>query len=421
MNRFNVNYSSKFDFFRVLFNAAQPAALAFFCLPLVFLSFDVQNIARPAFFYPGFKYIESYAERDAALEQKARKIAVSLGAGELCGQVIMTGVDAAGAVSNEEAARILRIKPGAIMLFRKNLNISEDSIIKMNASLAVCAALKTEDGLLYPFIACDQEGGAVMRVKSAGASLPEPAYYNRLRAGSGEEAALKAIRRDALASAACLLRLGLSLNMAPVAEPLTAENQRFLGGRSYGGDSNWTAKAALEFMRGMEEGGIACVVKHFPGNTGVDPHRARPVLRWSGVELDALCEPFRAAASSGLPAGIMVSHSIAAAWDSERAASVSPFVIQKKIKEEMNFFGFVLADDFSMGAMGGTLAPDAAIASLAAGADMIMAWPVNLAATYNAINAAFNRGVLKRERLEDAAARIIYMRLRSQALRGASV
>lgn len=358
---------------------------------------------------------------DAALAtqimQAAKKIAAELSDIELAGQVIMTGVDAAPGigVSREEQARLARIKPGAIMLFRKNLNKDDAACRAMTAKLAAAAALPD----LPPFIAVDQEGGAVERVKSASARLPSPASYAELIADKGEAAVLDAIRRDAEKSARHLFSIGITLNLAPVAEPLNNENKKFLKDRAYG-DAAWTAKAAAAFIQGMKAGGVACVAKHFPGNTGVDPHRALPVIRGSAAELDAQIAPFRALSSSA--AGIMAAHSVAAAWDAKRGASISPIVIQKKIKDEMSFAGFVLADDFSMGAASsgglaenglakGNLDAAKTIASLAAGADMIMAWPANVSADNSAILKALETGVLTRERLRDAASRIIAQKL----------
>jgi beta-N-acetylhexosaminidase len=73
-----------------------------------------------------------------------------------------------------------------------------------------------------------------------------------------------------------------------------------------------------------------------------------------------------------------------------------------------------MADDFSMAAATASgFSPEAAaVKSLGAGADMVMAWPGNLRQIHGAILAAVQRGDLSRERLREAAERIIYEKIR---------
>jgi beta-N-acetylhexosaminidase len=65
-----------------------------------------------------------------------------------------------------------------------------------------------------------------------------------------------------------------------------------------------------------------------------------------------------------------------------------------------------------MGAVSGLSPEEAAVAALNAGVDMVMAWPANLASTHNAILAALGDGRLSRDRLVEAAGRILYEKLR---------
>jgi beta-N-acetylhexosaminidase len=65
-----------------------------------------------------------------------------------------------------------------------------------------------------------------------------------------------------------------------------------------------------------------------------------------------------------------------------------------------------------MAAASGTAPGEAAVLSLTAGADMVMAWPSNLRQVRGAILAALEGGRLTRPRLEEAAARIIREKIR---------
>jgi beta-N-acetylhexosaminidase len=364
-------------------------------------------------------------EGGAARYETARRIAGRFSDAELAGEVIMAGVDAAGTVSRDERERLARFMPGAMVLFGKNLRIPREKIQEMTTALSAARTRRVvfvEGGVeksaaLLPFIACDHEGGSVQRVTEGGARLPAPLSYGETAKERGAAAAQAAITRDAARAAAELSRLGINMNLAPVAEALTAENRPFLENRAYGEDSAWTALAAAAFTQAMQEKGVACVVKHFPGNSAVDPHERLPVLRMDEAGLQGLAAPFYAVIAAASPAGVMAAHSVAAAWDPARSASLSPIVIGDKLVGR-GFEGIVIADDFSMGAVAGVKsAEEAAVEALAAGADMVMAWPANLGIMHRAICAALARGALKRERLIDAAARIISQKIRFGLLR----
>jgi beta-N-acetylhexosaminidase len=337
--------------------------------------------------------------------------------GQLAAQVIMTGIDAAGRLSEGERARLRRVPAGAVMLFGKNLGTDAESIRLMTGELAALLAIKAEDGegradgqIVWPFIAVDHEGGDVQRV--ADGSLPAPLSYWETAEAVGADAALLAVERDAERAGAALAELGINMNLAPLAETLTDENRLFLGTRYYGPDAAFVADAAAAFVRGMGRSGLVCVIKHFPGNSDADPH-----LEASRLELDAegmkdAVAPFAALIDAELPAAVMVSHAVVPAWNAESPASLSEAVIGK-LRRDLGFGGIILADDFAMGAVAGGYGTEGkAVAALAAGADMVMAWPRNLVSTHETILTAISSGTLPRERLQDAAARIIAQKMR---------
>jgi beta-N-acetylhexosaminidase len=198
-----------------------------------------------------------------------------------------------------------------------------------------------------------------------------------------------------------------------VAEILTEDNRLFLETRSYGPDGAFVEAAAAAFIRGMDAAGIACVVKHFPGNSGADPHTGRVVLGEDQEKLEQMIRPF--AALTGLkPPAFMISHVVVPGWDRDRNASLSPEIIQRRLRGDLGFTGIVLGDDYTMGAIAasGLSAEDAVIAALNAGVDMVMTWPGNLRAIHEAILRALREGRLKEERLRDAAERILAEKIR---------
>jgi beta-N-acetylhexosaminidase len=195
---------------------------------------------------------------------------------------------------------------------------------------------------------------------------------------------------------------------------LNSENAAFLEDRSYGPDAAFVEAAAAAFVRGMSAAAVACVVKHFPGNSGADPHRAASVLSDDREALDKMVLPFAGLITKERPAGVMVSHVLVNAWDPGVNASRSRPVVSVWLRENLGFRGIVLGDDFSMGAISaaGLREEEAVIEALNAGVDMVMTWPRSLGRVHRAILRALRDGRLTRKRLEEAAARIIYEKIR---------
>jgi beta-N-acetylhexosaminidase len=237
----------------------------------------------------------------------------------------------------------------------------------------------------------------------------------------GRDSVFARITGDSLTAGREINSLGVTMNLAPVAEYLNAENRDFLDDRSYGPDPAFVAAAAAAFIAGMEQAGVLCVVKHFPGSAGADPHLYPSVLKGDKAALAELSAPVAALIRGKQARALMVSHSVVPAVDSENIASLSPAVMGDWLRGELGFDGLIICDDFSMSAAGGRgLKPEmAAVRSLAAGADMVLVWPPDLRRTHRAILAALNDGRLPRERLREAAGRIIFEKIRMGLINGA--
>ena len=355
------------------------------------------------------------AEELPALRARAEGIAASMDDSLLAGQVLLTGLDGNGTLPPAMAALLRDVSPGGVMLFRMNLAMNRGRVAAFLKTVSDLAAVsRTGTAALPPFLAVDHEGGAVHRFGAGVERLPPPLSYRELAREKGREFALGKIEEDAARSGAEIRSLGISLNLAPVAEILNDENGAFLGDRSYGPDAGFVAEASAAFIRGMGAAGLPCVVKHFPGNSAVDPHSATPVLTGDRETLDKSVLPLAGLVAQGLAAGVMVSHTVADAWDAGVNASRSRPVVTVWLRQNLGFSGMVLGDDFSMGAISaaGLQEEDAVIDALNAGVDMVMAWPRSLGRLHRAILAALGDGRLERKRLEEAAARILYEKLR---------
>ena len=77
--------------------------------------------------------------------------------------------------------------------------------------------------------------------------------------------------------------LGIPVNFAPVLDVNSNPDNPVIGFRSFGEDPARVSTLANAFSRGLEDGGIMAVGKHFPGHgdTNVDSHKALPTVTHS--------------------------------------------------------------------------------------------------------------------------------------------
>lgn len=358
-------------------------------------------------------------QEDTVYREQAARLAASMDDARLAAQVLMSGIDGKPPALSDAMKTLLRNSPpGGIMLFKYNLDAEKERIRAFldACSAYIAAATAEQDELLRipPFIAVDHEGGVVHRFGPEVSRLPEPAWFWETAQKYGRDYALTELESAALRSGEEIKALGITMNLAPVAEVLDEENRLFLEGRSYGPDPAFTEAAVQAFIRGMEAAGIACVVKHFPGNTGTDPHKGRAILARDAQALNRMVQPFAGVIRDKEPAAIMVSHIVVPAWDGERNASLSSRVIRERLRGTLGFTGIVIGDDFSMGAVAdaGLSLEAAVVEALNAGLDMVMTWPRNLRGVHDAILKAVQEGRLPRARLQEAVEQILFEKLR---------
>jgi len=371
--------------------------MRFLCLLLVFLlSSCVGRLVTPI----------TEVVIDDPLRVRAQEIASSLDNRLLVSQVLISGIEGNEGMSVKMIELFTAIPTGGIMLFRFNLNTDNDTI---QTHLAQFKKLIRSKSNIPPFIAVDHEGGTVNRFRRGVATLlAASTYYGQI--SDGRAKTLAAIKADSLRAGREIHNLGFTMNFAPVAEYLFDGNREFLSRRSYGPDAFFTAQAAEAFIHGMEQAGVLCVVKHFPASAGPDPHRSPSILYMDRAALDNLVSPFAYVIKNGARA-IMAAHTLAPAID-DKIASLSSVIMGNWLRGDLGFDGIIISDDFIMAAAGNTSPEEAAVLSIAAGSDMILVWPDNLPKTHQTIINALEDGRLPRSRLQDAAQRIIYEKLR---------
>jgi beta-N-acetylhexosaminidase len=250
---------------------------------------------------------------------------------------------------------------GGVILFARNIEAPEQ-VAELSHDLQALAA---EQPL---WVSVDQEGGRVARLKAPFTVWPPMAVLGR----SGD-AALAG--RFAVALAAELRAVGITLDFAPVLDIHTNPKNPVIGDRALAADAETVARLGAAIVRGLQEHGVAACGKHFPGHgdTSTDSHLELPVVehppdRIRGVEL----VPFRAAIAAEV-ACIMTAHVLVPSLDDERPATLSPRIVTGLLREELGFGGVILSDDLEMKALAAAhTAADAAVSAIAAGCDGVL-------------------------------------------------
>lgn len=238
--------------------------------------------------------------------------------------------------------------------------------LKGNQTSKVAEQISTAvaDAPITPFVAADEEGGTVQRLRLALGKLPSAAETAK---GTPQEAATAAGTH-----AAAMRQLGFNMNFAPVADVGSGSG---LGTRSYGDDPTTVSRFVNAVFPAIRDAGITPVIKHWPGIGGgeADPHQKLTEL--AGIdELRARdLIPFQKAIDSGVPA-IMVTHAeVPGLTAPNEPASLSKAAITGELRGTEGFDGLVVTDSLGMGAVAATdTQPQAAEKAIAAGADVAM-------------------------------------------------
>jgi len=257
---------------------------------------------------------------------------------QLAGQRLMAGFD--GTTLNADLKFLInRLKAGGIILFSRNLDAPDQ--IKQLCDEIQHYARQCEQPPL--FIAVDQEGGQVARLKEPFTQFPGNPYMK------SEEDAI----HFAQVTATELTRVGINMNMAPVMDVASGEINSIMAQRAFGGDPAWVTRLGVKVIEHLQSNNIIAVAKHFPGigRTVLDSHMDLPMLDddLSAFERMDLI-PFEAGIQHGV-SGVMLSHIFYKNLDPQWPASLSDKIAKTLLREQMGFDGLVLTDDLDMGAI----------------------------------------------------------------------
>lgn len=278
-------------------------------------------------------------------------------------------------LSEDEKKLFEQFNPLGITLFAKNIESKQQLKNLTKEIREVCG----RDNVL---IAIDQEGGRVRRLRE-----PEfRSYAAQIDLGKTEEkfgfeTTLQTAHNHALLIAQDLLECGINWNYAPCMDIAYPETSDVLKSRCFGNDEKKIAVLGREMIDVYIQSGICPCIKHMPGHgrANVDPHLQLPVIENSLSELKKDFYPFWF--NRHAPAG-MTAHVVIKEVDDKYPVTQSKTAIDKIIRGEIGFEGFLISDSINMNALHGNVV-ERALACLDAGCDAVCYCFGSLAETFD--------------------------------------
>ncbi len=201
--------------------------------------------------------------------------------------------------------------------------------------------------------------------------------------------------------------MGVQVNFAPDADINSNPANPVIGYRSFGEDPDRVAQHVVAYSRGLEEGGVQSVAKHFPGHgdTSTDSHKALPTVGHSRAMLDSVdLVPFRAYIDDNL-SGIMVGHlSVPSLDPSGTPASLSEKITTGLLRGEMGFKGLIYTD--ALGMKGADSKSNNSLMALKAGADVLLC-PSNPISDIGVIAGAIHDGSITAATVEQRCKKVL--------------
>lgn len=343
--------------------------------------------------------VPAVSPEELALNQRIDDIMGQMSRTEKIGQLLMIGIH--GTEADEDNIYMLtQFHFGGVILFDRNMQ-SVEQVAELNKALQE----KCEEKVPL-FIAIDEEGGDVARMKSV---LAPPRAQIDIGGGSPQDA-----KKSAYDISLELKKMGFNVNFAPVAD-LGSTN----GTRHFGTDPDRVAKFVAAAASGYKEAGMLFSLKHFPGigHGQEDSHYSSVVVDIPRQQLmaeDVL--PFRNTISAQSPDDyfVMVSHVTYPQVSGDTPASVSPAIMKDILRNELGFKGVIVTDDMEMGAIVNQYGyRRSALEAILAGADMVLMcheYEHEMDA-YMGILDALDAGEISQDRIDESVRRILRVKL----------
>lgn len=263
-------------------------------------------------------------------------------------------------------------------------------------------------------VSSDEEGGIVHRLIHI--YPPRPSALSVYQSGNPNYAAQQGhqVAHD-------LKAIGINENLAPDVDVALIPDAPDQITRTYGFTTDSVIQYAGPYMRAMQSDGIVACIKHYPGlgDASIDAHFGLPVVNRTRDQLYSVeLAPFKHFIQSqnklDNPGMIMPTDVLMPAIDPKMPAELSHIFMTDILRHQFGYDGVVLTDALYMQGIAQTWSmPEAAVLALNAGDDMLLG-PTGsdqMIAMLNGLKAALQNGTLAQARVDEAATRIIALKM----------
>ena len=253
-------------------------------------------------------------------------------------------------LSNIVQAMTIEDKAGQLLLVLDSKNLLtdqtmsgcvlfEDDFANKSRNEVIENIERYQSNAKYPMIiAVDEEGGSVVRVskylRDNRFRLPQDVY---------KSGGMDSIISDATEKSEYLKEFGINVNLAPVADVATNEDD-YIYSRSFGVDADATSNYVRNVVMAMSDIKMGSVLKHFPGygsapGSGGTYHDSRDFNSLKNNDL----LPFKAGIEAGANS-ILVTNNIIDSVDNQNPATLSKD-IHDLLREDLKYNGVIMTDD----------------------------------------------------------------------------
>ena len=261
-------------------------------------------------------------------------------------------------------------------------------------------------------ISVDQEGSTRCDIDRAGAMV----YGAHMAFGVVDD--VDNTYRIAKATAEEFRSMGINILQAPILDVLTYEGRKTIKASSFGMTHEKVARHACAMKRGLTDGGLLSMSKHFPGygSIATDAHKGTARIIKDLDELERVdIYPYKEIIKENADA-IMMGHVIVESIDPEYPATLSKKLVTDYLRGKLGFKGFIMTDAMRMKAIADNygIGP-ASVMAIKAGCDLLLLRGDmdHFMQGYSAVLAAAESGEIAEEWIDTAIERVLLAKERA--------
>ena len=191
-----------------------------------------------------------------------------------------------------------------------------------------------------------------------------------------------------------LHRYGFDIDFAPVADVNTNPENIVIGARAFSDKPEIAAPMVTNYLQGLKDAGITGCIKHFPGHgdTKADTHFGYASSQKTWEE--------------------MLSCDISApnVTGSDIPSTMSPIILQDKLRRELGYQNLIITDAMEMGAITQQYTNgEAAVGCIKAGVDIVLG-PQVFTEAFDAVIKAVEAGEITEQRIDESVRRILKLK-----------